>query len=263
MNRRSFLGAVAAGGAAAAAGCSTSSGPDSSGAASDYPLPSVDESAVDGWAATGTQSSTFTFSAGPVTVEGYGRTRLYEDAALRETVRAETLGQFDRPLAMFFATRVSLEGYLNAAIEPMVVADRVAPRIRAKFEARGIRRVERTDTRSPTPDIDGAQHLAFDGVYPTPTIEREVEIPDVGTRTLELAGGLLPIHAFTSVWKPDRNALLLAGGAYPAADYAKRDTVSVSGDGVGDGVDVTASVSLDLETERTRTELVALAETVS
>lgn len=265
MDRRSFLGCVAAGGTAAVAGCSTSSSRDSAGrSATAYPLPSVDVD-VDGWMDTGTQSSAVEFSADPlpVSVTAHARTRLYEDVALRREVNRETLGQFDRPLAVFFATRVTTASALDTLLEPMLVANRLAPRIRRQFEERGIQSVERTEPTAPTPAIEGAEQLAFRGVYPTPTIQREITVPNVGTRTLELSSGLLPVDAFATVWTDAQNALLLAGGAYPARNYAKHDTVSISGSGVGDGIDVSVSVTLALRPEQTRRELVALAESVS
>lgn len=85
------------------------------------------------------------------TVQVTGHTRLYEDATLREDVRAATDGDLDMPWRFFFATRLSFRPPLVPTIGPAMVLPSVATESRRAFaddlKARGFRAVSRGRTQ--------------------------------------------------------------------------------------------------------------------
>jgi hypothetical protein len=167
------------------------------------PVVPEDRLDAEGWTLAEDRTETLFGMAG-ATVRGH--TRLYEDADLRERIRAAT--DVDRIWRFFFATRLaftpSLPPGAAAVVRPTVVAEsrrRFADDLRDRgFEDVETGRTETVRVRSG----DRARLSEFRArVPPSPSVDSDAE----GPVELDVAGLL-------AVWTTD-GEFRLAGGAYP------------------------------------------------
>jgi hypothetical protein len=173
--------------------------PDDSGQG----MPVVSATEREGWVRT--EASTETVFRLPA-AEVVGHTLVYEDEALRTSVRAATDGSLDRMWRFFFATRLSFSPPLPPAVGPMAVFSTVRSKAESEFaeilRERGFRDVESgTRQRVRVNTGDRARLRAFSATLDTP-------LPDGTTREL-------PVDGWLAVWTTD-GEFRLAGGAYPA-----------------------------------------------
>lgn len=195
-----------------------------------------------------------------LTVHTYERTIVYENQALRDEVSQKTLGQFDSPLAIFFASHVNLEGNGTSAASKKRIADSVTPIFRSRMQDSGVENVRKTSPQSPNPDSGLVRE--FRGHYPTPRIKKEVPLGgDLGTRTLVFQKDQLPITGLLTVWKDDKGTAFVGGGAFPAENFAKHSTISITSE-KGDGIDVTASLDLNLRPGQRRRNMNELISSI-
>ena len=102
LTRRGFLGAAGTGLAVSVSGCSSS---DTDGASSDMSdidiaKPVVQSDNMDGWKETNAREMKLSAQLGTTPYVSF---RTFENVAFRSRVRGLTLGEFDSPLAKFFA----------------------------------------------------------------------------------------------------------------------------------------------------------------
>lgn len=251
MNRRQLLGAVA-GGTAALAGCIDT-------AADEYPWPSVEESAREGWERIDERRSVYERSwLGIDAVTVHERTHVYGYRELRERIDDRTGETFDRDLARFVATRLTLEGISRRAATTDRIAGPVMDRIEAEFRDQGIESLETVEPDEPLPDIDG-ERFEYRGRTEIPRLTRELEAYG-RTRTVDFEGGTIDVEGLFAIRKPDVETAYVAGGAYPAENYARERTLSPDGD--DSDLEVTAGIDLELDPATLRERMVALIEGV-
>lgn len=223
--------------------------------------PTVADSRIQHWEQVGKETDEFSKTVLGVGVDGYVATRIYNDTKIRADVRKKTLGQFDEVLATFFATKINLEGYATSGVRESTIADRLNPEFEAQMSDSGIQNVKTIDTSSPVPSDHDPLVSEYRGTFSTPPIERDVSIPDAGTKRLVLPESDLAITGLTAVWKTDKGTAYAGGAVFPAENFVERDTISVTGQ-EGTGIDVTISVDLDLKPNRIRSDLVEMIESI-
>ncbi|MDS0299924.1 DUF6517 family protein [Halogeometricum sp. S1BR25-6] len=258
-HRRAFLGLAAAAGTAALAGCSGASGAVS---AARRP-PAVPEGRLSegGWERMDdvTQDPAFEQDAGPVTVTASTRTLLYEDAGLRTEIEEKTLGQASGQFATFFASRVTFDPDLTslpAGAGRKELLEQVESQSRAQFEARlkeaGLAPVEQVGTGS----FDVASGASARLTEYEATYAFEGFSVNVGAEPITIEGGEIPVAGHLAAWIAS-DSVLVAGGAYPAANFAREVTESPSA-----AIDLSVDIDLGLTPEAYREELFGLMRRV-
>lgn len=181
----------------------------------------------DGWSLVDDEVDTL-FSL--PTARVVGRTQVYEDTRLRETVREAT--GIDHMWRFFFATRVSFTPSLAAGIAPLI-QPRVASEARSAFAddlvERGFEKVAQGETkRARVRSGATARFTPFKALF---------RLPDgaPGNGTMEMEG-------FLAVWSD--GDFVVAGGAYPA------------------GLAALVDGAVDADTGEYRTELLDLIRSV-
>lgn len=253
--RRAVLAGAGALGVTALAGCSMA------GAAPRPPVVPENRLEEGGWelVAESTERA-FEQSVFGVSVTGTASTRQYEDAALAAEVNAETLGQVTGQLSSFFATAVTFDpdvaGGGGALLQDAIVtrAERYARgEFVSQLEAAGLTDV----TQSGTSEFDietgeTARLTNYRARFPFEGFA--VRVADDASVAVE--GGDVDVAAHLAVWYRD-GAVLLSGGAYPAANYAETTTQALSS-----AVSVTVDIDLGLTPEAYRAELFGLMRRV-
>lgn len=250
MERRRFLLAAGAGTIASLAGCQTAVG------AVAPPQVPTERLEAGGWTKQSevTDETVFEEAFGPVTVEAKASSVAYEDTELAARVREDTLGAIDATLALFTATRIDLapsvdelgpvQGEVRSRIE-----ETAKEQLRAELRSAGLEDVEQTETGSL--EVAGgaeANRTEFTATYPV----QDIEFPVRADQTLTIEGGGLAVDALLAVWAAN-GYYLVAGGAYPAENYARTETEALS-----DAISVSVEVDLGLTPEAYREELLGL-----
>lgn len=245
MQRRTFLAGAAAGVAGGLAGCSARGQP---------PAPSIPQSMLDdgGWEQYDERVETvFERTFVGVTVTAEAHTLQFEDVALRTDVREKTLGTIDARLAVLFASRIAISPNLSSLPGARgQVLDQVESSARQQFEAQlsaaGLQDVNQSSTGSLSVDTGESARLTeyaagfpFDGA----------SFPVTGDASVSLPGGSIGVAGLLAVWQHG-DYVLLAGGAYPAENYA--DSVSES---LSEAITVSVDVDLGLTPDAYRSEV--------
>lgn len=196
-------------------------------------------------------------------VTGYERTRVYENAALRERVARQTVGRVDATLASFFASRIDLRGSATAAASAGEIAERVDPRFRERLADHGVEDLREVSPGDPAPDVGGPQAVVreYEGAYRTREIDRTVDIDGVGERRFAADPDDVPTAGLYAVWKDGVGTAYASGGVFPTADYEDAATLSLTGD-EGEGIDVEVRLTLSFGPDDLRREVVSLVESV-
>lgn len=241
------------------AGCNSPSG-SSDNSNADVAWPNVTDSKLDRWTKTGQRKKKYEKQGG---VTPHERTYIYENTALRKEVKQKTLGQFDSTLATFFASHIDLRGLTTIAATEEKIGKNLVPPFRKQLKQNGIKNVRKVSPQNPKPRPDSDTKIyEFRGSYSTPQITKQVNIPNVGKRTLSIEADQLPITGLVAIWKVKNGQAFAAGGAFPAEPYDKSDTISVTSE-EGDGIDVTVSIDLGLRPRQLRQEIIKLSESVT
>lgn len=256
FDRRTYLGAAAGIGFTALSGCT------STATAMKRP-PKVPKSKLNdgGWKLINesTEDPAYEQSIGPATLTATTMTRLYEDAALRAELREKTLGTASGQFATFFASRVTFDPNLaDLPVGGGKILDAVESQARKTFESQlrnaGLEGIEQTDTG--TFEIDSeteARLTGYGAAYPFEGLSVELT-PE---KTLNIAGGDVSVAGHLAVWKSDE-AVLLAGGAYPAENFRREVSKSPSA-----AIDIDVTIDLGLTPEAYREELFGLMRGVA
>lgn len=254
MNRRRFVAGAAAVGAAGLAGCSTASG---TVRPPDLPDERLDEG---GWERVIAESEeVLSRTVAGTDVSATAVTRVFDDAALREAVSERTLGAVDAPLSNFFASRIAFSP--NLADVPLEsareeIADRASEAARAQFESRleaaGLTEVSATDAGTITVETgEEASLTAYDAVFEFDSLSF-----DVRGEPVSVDGGSVAVEGLLAAWIHG-DGLLIAGGAYPAENFARTVERELSG-----AITVTVDVDLGLDPEAYAEEVSGLVTRV-
>jgi hypothetical protein len=250
MQRRRFLQVSGAAGLTALAGCQTAVG--------SVALPAVPRDRLEqgGWTkqAEETDTTVFAESYGPVEVEAVASSVTYEDTALATQVAEDTLGAIETTLSIFSATRVDLAppvdelGPIRSEVQTRI-EENARTQLRTQLQEAGLQDIEQTTTGTLTV-ADGveARLTEFRAVYPV----EDISFPVQSGQSVTIPGTSLEIAALLAVWAADGN-FLVAGGAYPAENFAQSTATELS-----DAISVSVDVDLGLTPESYRQELLDL-----
>jgi hypothetical protein len=250
MNRRRFLGGAGVVGLGALAGCTNALGT--------VAPPDVPESRLEsgGWEQTNrTEETILDRSYGPVNITGKSTTLLFNDAALADEMSSKTLGRIEGTLAIFAASHIDFDPDLNnlpGGVGTKEVVSEAETQARAQFERQmrnqGLENVEQVGEEEFTTDSGKSPGLAtYSAEYPVGTIELDAsgETFALEVDTIEVAGDL-------AVWN-EGDFVVVAGGAYPAENYAETVSRDLSA-----AISVTVDVDLGLTPDQYREEVRSL-----
>jgi len=251
MHRRGYLTATGASALAALAGCT--------GVLGAVPAPKVPETALEdgGWVQTDeSQSTVYERSYGPITLTAKSHTLTYEDQDLRASIREKTLNRVDGQMALFSATRIHFSpnlADLPGDVATGTIVDRTAAAARSQFEAQmadaGLESVQQAD--SGTLSIETGQEAeltTYEAEFPF----ESVTFPVTEEQSVTVPGAAIAVAGDLAVWSHG-DSVLVAGGAYPAANLTETITEHLSS-----AISVTVDVDLGLEPERYREEVRSL-----
>ena len=260
--RQALLSGTALAGITSVAGCSTPT-QQSESDASDVSPPEITSQRIDrdGWKLRERLSQKLLErDLAVTTIEGYGHTAIYEDTALRQELKEGTLGNFDQPIMLFFATRVALSPALDQLpldVGRAEVVDQARAQAESQFNDRlannGLTNVRRTGTQSL--DIDTGEtaeliNYAADFEYDS------ISVPLPNGDQLSLDDGTLTIGGYLAVWHNDEN-VMVAGGAFPADTFDKTVEKDLT-----EMISVTVDVDLGLTPDAYGEELLDLIRSV-
>jgi hypothetical protein len=259
VRRRGFVGLVAAAAASALAGCSSTVSTVS--AAERPPRVPEDRLRSGGWTQIDdvTEDPAYEREVGPATFTASSRTLLYEDTALRTEIEEKTLGQASTQFATFFATRVTFDPditSLPAGAGRRQLLDQVESQSRDAFRSRlseaGLSPVERTGTG--TLEVASGASARLTDYEASYTFEGFSV--GFGDATIAIEGGEIPVAGHLAAWIAN-DSVLVAGGAYPAANFAREATQSPTA-----AITVTVDIDLGLRPDAYREELFGLMRRV-
>lgn len=263
MKRREFVAALAAGTLGAVAGCTASArsglggGNPGGGVPADVAWPSVKRE-IPGWRLTNVSEDQINQSE-VVTV--YARTHEYENERLRRSVSQKTLGQFDSPMAKFFATHMGLRGVGTSLAGVSQLVGPVGGTLESEMEKIGLKNVREVEVGSVRPEIEGAKAREYRGEFEVPAIEKTINLSDVPKESFTLAPKEVSFTGLVAVWKDGKGSAYAGGGVFPAENYAQSGTFSMTSE-KGDGIDLTVDVDLNLPVEQVREDVVEMVESI-
>lgn len=247
MDRRRFLAGAAAAGVAGLAGCGTASGT--------VRPPRVPENRLDegGWERTRADTEeVLSRTVGGVDVTATAVTRVYDDAALRAAVSEKTLGALDAPLSNVFASRIAFSP--NLADIPLEsareeLADRAGEVARGQFESQlssaGLTDISASDAGTLAVETgEDASLTEYSAAF-----EFDALSFDVRGETVTIEEGSVAVEGLLASWIHD-GGLLIAGGAYPAENFARTVDRDLS-----EAITVTVDVDLGLTPDAYREEV--------
>lgn len=253
MNRRTFISAAAGTGLVATAGCTAS--------ASQRPPAVPEKQLQDDWELTDEETRTvFDRNVEGVTVTATATTKLYANAALAADLREKTLDSVDGQFGSFFATRVTFDpnlAGLPAGVGVSELVEQTESSARATLEERlratGLTGVERT--------AEGNLEVATGETARRTDYTAQFEFADLSFpvaegRTMTVEGGAIDVAGVLAVWEHD-DAVLVAGGAYPAANFERHVERDLSS-----AIHVSVDVDMGLTPSAYREELVNLISRV-
>jgi len=250
MNRRRFLGGAGVVGLGALAGCTNALG---SVAPPQVPEQQLNNS---GWEQTDRSEETvLDESYGPVNVTAKSATLTFSDTALADEVSEKTLGRIEGTLAIYAASHINFDPNLNnlpAGVGTEEVVSETETQARQQFKQRmrdqGLENVEQVDEEEFTTDSGRSPGLAtYRGEFPVGTIEF-----DANDETFTLDVGTIEVAGDLAVWNQGEY-VVVAGGAYPAENYAE----TVEND-LSDAISVAVDVDLGLTPGEYREEVRSL-----
>lgn len=194
------------------------------------------------------------------TVTATATTKLYANTGLAADLREKTLGAVDGQFGSFFATRVTFDPNLvglPAGVGVAQLVDQTETSARATLEERlraaGLTGVEQT--REGTLDVatgESARQTDFAAQFTF----ADIPFPVTEEKTVTVEGGAIDVAGVLAVWEHD-DAVLVAGGAYPAANFERHVERDLS-----PAIRVSVDVDMGLTPEAYREELVNLISRV-
>lgn len=192
------------------------------------------------------------------TVTAYTRTDIYEKAELRERVKEDTLGNFDEPLASFFASRTQLDPSLDsipgsAGFVISQAKDMVKEMFIDQMEDQGLTNIRPVGTT--TLDVETGQVAEVFG-YSAEFEYSGMSFPISEGEELQIPGGSMDILGEYAIWH-NGEYLIVAGGAIPAENYDETLTETIT-----DAIEVRVRIDLSLNPRRLHRELRRLEASV-
>lgn len=253
MDRRTFISTSVGVGLAATAGCTAS--------ATQRPPRVPEEDLQDGWELTAEENRpVFERSIEGVTVTATATTKLYENAGLAADVREKAMGRIDGQFGSFFATRVTFDpnlAGLPAGVGVDELVDQTEASARETFEKRlgeaGLTNVEQTGEGTfEVATGETARRTDFTAAFAF----EDLAFPVTEDQTVTVAGGAIDVTGTMAVWSHD-DAVLVAGGAYPAANVERHVERDLS-----EAIHVSVDVDMGLTPSAYREELLGLVRRV-
>lgn len=260
ITRRGFLGSAGTALAISMSGCSSpDNNQDSDNTTNlDITKPVVQSDPLDSWKETDAQEMKLPTQFGTTP---YVSSRTFENVEFRNRVKELTLGEFDSPLAKFFAAHIDLRGFTTIGATPERLVGPAADRLKANMKQSGIQNIHEVEVGTNIPK-NAEQIREYEGEFHYDGFSATMEDERAGEITLEVKGGSLRVRGFVSTWKEGSGTGFAAGGAYPAESFQKSSTTSITGE-QGVGLDLTLSADLDLDPTARRAEVVTLSEAVN
>ncbi|MXR21799.1 DUF6517 family protein [Halobacterium bonnevillei] len=238
MDRRRFLGVAGVAGLGALAGCMNALG---TVAPPQVPQDELDEG---GWTQTDRSEDTvFDEDYGPVTVTAKSTTLTFEDEELAAEVTEKTLDQIDGRLAIYSASHINFSPDLNnlpgsVGREEVIseVESAAKEQFKAQMEDNGLENVTETGEEAFETDSGASPGLTtYSAEFPVGTLEY-----DTGGETLGIDVGAIEVAGDLAVWNVG-DYVVVAGGAYPAENFAKTTEKTLS-----EAISVTIDIDLGL-----------------
>lgn len=273
MNRRQVVAAAGTGLIASLAGCGsnessteepTSANPPGEKSNLDVAPPKAD--LPDGWKLTTPNTEPHVLledSIGPVDYTAVGHTQRFENKSLRNRLKEELFGEFDRPLVVGFATHVDLDIALSKYVEDgvLTVTDKVQSTAESEFRSRlesfGLQNLSEEGTYGASGEEKPAEFVRYSGVYPVGSVEIDnVEIPNVEKDSFTLKAGEIEVEGLLGVWH-ENESIFVAGGIFPTSNYRRDKEWEITG-----SVFLNLTVDMDLSPNVYRNNVVNFARSV-
>lgn len=243
MNRRRFLTASGLAGLAGLAGCNDVTGT----ALGSVAPPDVPETALDegGWVLQEEESrEVFEEDYGPVTITAKAHSLVYTNDELASRVETDTMGSVTGTFATFAATRVMFSPDLTSLPDSVGrdrLVDQVEANSRAQFEQRmrdaGLSDVAQVETGELAVDSGAtARYTGYDAQYEVG--EFSFDLPNGDPMTIDVSA--IGVAGDLAVWVHE-DSVLIAGGAYPAENFAIQKRADIT-----DAITVDVAIDLGL-----------------
>ena len=273
MERRKFLAAAGTGMLVGVAGCNSESGesgdPTSAnppGESSDFQVPPPEADLPDGWELKTSDTEPHVLledSRLGVDYKAIGHSRRFEDTALRERVRKELFGRFDRALVVGFASHVDLEVLGGNLTESFVLkaTDKIQNEAESAFRAQmkefGLQNISKIDPYQAQGNRSPSEFQRFTASYSVDSVEiDDVDIPNIEEESFRLGSGQLEVAGLLATHQRD-DEILVTGGMYPNENYTRSKEWEITG-----GVDLDLTVDLGLRPNLHRSDIVNFARNV-
>lgn len=255
MDRRRFLMASGVAGLAGLAGCNKVTGT----ALGSVAPPDVPEAALDegGWVLQDEESrEVFEEDYGPVTVKAKAHSLVYTNDELAARVKEDTLGSVSGTFATFAATRVKFSPDLTSLPESVgreQLVDQVEANSKEQFQQRmrdaGLSSVAEVETGEMTVDSGAtARYTGYEAQYEVG--EFSFDLPNGDPMTIDVDA--IGVAGDLAVWVHE-DSVLIAGGAYPAENFAIDKSADIT-----DAITVDVSIDLGLTPSEYSTEVESL-----
>ena len=255
MNRRRVLTASGVAGLTGLAGCNNVT----TTALGSVAPPDVPEDALDegGWALQEEESrKVFEEDYGPVTVVAKAHSLVYTDDELASRVETDTMGSVTGTFATFAATRVKFSPDLTSLPESVGrerLVDQVEANSKEQFQQRmrdaGLSDVAEVETGEMQVDTgETARYTGYEAAYEVSEFSFDLPNGDPMTIDVEAIG----VAGDLAVWVHE-DSVLIAGGAYPAENFAIQKSADIT-----DAITVDVSIDLGLTPTEYSTEVESL-----
>jgi len=253
MDRRTFVAAAGGIGLLSTAGCIASATP--------RPPQIPDALLDDGWELLEQeQEEVLNQSVAGQEIVATATTEVYDKADLAASLREETLEQLDGQIAIFFASRVTLDPdftNLPAGVGRDQILDEVEENAKRQFESElesaGIVDIEETGEETITVDTGEEASLQhYRGSFPFESFRFAISEDD----ELTIKSDSLSVSGHLAVWHHD-DSVLIAGGAYPNENFEETIDEELSS-----AISVTVEIDLGLEPTQYEDDLFELIRAV-
>jgi len=258
--RRMLLAATGTTLATSVSGCiSSDTNQESSDTADiDIAKPVVQSDVLDGWKETETREMKLDSQLGTTP---YVSLRMFKNSEFSNRVKNLTLGEFDNPLAKFFAAHIDLRGFTAIGATPERLISPAADRLKTNMKQSGIQDIREVEVGRNVPE-NAKQTREYEGEYHYDGFSATMEDEKAGKITLRVESGSLSVRGLVSAWKEESDTGFTAGGAYPAEPFQQSTTTSITGE-QGVGLDLTLSANLDFDPSARRAEIITLSDSVT
>lgn len=260
-SRRQLLASIATAISLSVAGCSGTLKESNINKDVTYPPNSVSEGA---WVSVDTSSRKLEFTG----LDGYAATRLYQNTKLQKSIQRRFAGEFTKPLALGFASRIKYHGVSSTGVTAGKIYDEARPEFVNRLKSEGLQDISElasSDSKSdnrPDPKTKatrGDKYSEFIATYLVPKKTPTLNVSEYGKQSFQFDKRRLNMRALlfvmdTTLAGTEGTAYVL-GGAYPEENYRNRDSVSLASND-GASLNLTVSLNAGLNSRAIRRRLV-------